>query len=63
MSLEFIDILKREVNDFSAKKDAIVQEFSIEDFDYIVKGWKDKVDRVSSGDQAWGYFVAKKPFA
>jgi len=59
----FIDILKGEVTEFSKKKQAIIEEFSQKDFDYIVTGWNDKIKRCSDGDQAWGYFVAKKPYA
>ena len=62
MTQEFIGILKREVADFSSRKDAIIKEFSFKDFDYIVNGWNDKVKRCSDGDQVWGYFLAKKPY-
>ena len=62
MTQEFIGILKREVADFSSRKDAIIKEFSSKDFDYIVNGWNDKVKRCSDGDQVWGYFLAKKPY-
>jgi len=63
MTPGFIDILKGEVTEFSKKKQAIIEEFSQKDFDYIVTGWNDKIKRCSDGDQAWGYFVAKKPYA
>ena len=63
MTPGFIDILKGEVSEFSQKKEAIINEFSQKDFDYIVTGWNDKIKRCSDGDQAWGYFVAKKPYA
>ena len=63
VSKMFIDVLTREVSEFSAKKKAIIEEFSEKDFNYIVNGWNDKVKRVSDGDQVWGYFLAKKPFA
>ncbi len=63
MTPKFIEILQNEVDLFSQKKDDIVKEFSQKDFDYIVTGWNDKIKRCTDGDQAWGYFVAKKPFA
>ena len=59
----FVGVLKRELGEFTAKKKAIIDEFSQKDFDYIVDGWNDKVKRCSQGDQVWGYFVAKKPYA
>ena len=60
---EFVDVLKRELGEFTAKKKAIIEEFSQKDFDYIVDGWNDKVKRCADGDQVWGYFVGKKPYA
>lgn len=59
----FIEILNKEVNEFTKVKEQILDEFSQKDFDYIVTGWTDKVKRCTDGDQAWGYFVARKPFA
>lgn len=41
----------------------IFQEFSEEDYNYIINGWKDKVQRVGQGDQRWGLFMAEKPEA
>jgi len=38
-----------------------VAEFSQEDYDYLVKGWKSKMARCQQGDQRWGLFIAKKP--
>ena len=63
MTLEFIKVLKGEVSNFSDKKKAIIEEFSEKDFDYIVNGWTDKIRRCNDKDQAWGYFVATKPYA
>ncbi|KAK2715291.1 uncharacterized protein LOC136035681 isoform X2 [Artemia franciscana] len=57
----FIDILKKEVKNFHAKKDEFVKEFSERDYDYILEGWEAKVKRCSAGDQAWGLFIANKP--
>jgi len=59
----FIGVLKREMSDFTAKKADIIKEFSQKDYDYIVNGWNDKVKRCTDGDQVWGYFLAKKPYA
>jgi len=59
----FIGVLKREMSDFTAKKADIIKEFSQKDYDYIINGWNDKVKRCTDGDQVWGYFLAKKPYA
>ena len=37
-----------------------MQEFSREDYDAIVDGWKDKLERCAAGDQRWGLFTAEK---
>lgn len=42
-------------------KDEFVAEFSQEDYDYLVNGWKSKMGRCLQGDQRWGLFIAKKP--
>lgn len=37
------------------------QEFSLQDYNDIVGGWKDKIKRTAAGDQRWGVFYAEKP--
>jgi len=42
-------------------EEEFVAEFSREDLEYLVSGWKSKVARCLQGDQRWGLFIAKKP--
>ncbi|KAK9106057.1 hypothetical protein Scep_022901 [Stephania cephalantha] len=42
------------------EKDEFISDFSQEDYDDIVNGWKAKLARSSSGEQRWGLFIAKK---
>jgi phosphoethanolamine N-methyltransferase len=56
-----MEILQTELKRFHEKKQEFLNKFSQADFNYIVEGWKSKVERCSSGDQAWGLFVASKP--
>lgn len=42
-------------------EEEFVEEFSREDYDYLVAGWKSKMARCLQGDQRWGLFIAKKP--
>lgn len=42
-------------------EEKFVEEFSREDYDYLVKGWNTKIARCLQGDQRWGLFIAKKP--
>lgn len=37
-----------------------MQEFSLEDYDAIVKGWTEKLQRCEAGDQRWGLFYAAR---
>jgi len=55
-----IEILKKELNEFCEMRSSFIREFSKEDFDYIYRGWREKLDRVQQGDQVWGFFTAQK---
>jgi len=55
-----VDIMKKELVKFDAIKQKFVEEFSIEDYDYIVEGWRNKHLRCKAGDQVWGLFTATK---
>ncbi|GAB2270235.1 hypothetical protein Dimus_005139 [Dionaea muscipula] len=57
---QFIQVLQRELNAVEKDKDGFVRDFSEEDYDEIVGGWKAKLARSSSGEQKWGLFIAKK---
>jgi len=60
----FLEILDKELKAFTSIKDEVVAEYSIDDYNYICNGWNDKVQRVGGkGEQAWGYFSARKMFA
>ncbi|KAJ0048736.1 hypothetical protein Pint_17057 [Pistacia integerrima] len=57
---QFINVLQRELDTVEKDKDAFISDFSQEDYDAIVGGWKAKLLRSSSGEQRWGLFIAKK---
>ena len=59
----FIEILDKELKSFINIKDEVVEEYSIDDYNYICDGWNDKIQRVGGGEQVWGYFAARKMFA
>lgn len=59
---QFVDILQVELDRFNEQKEEFLDQFEENDFDYIVSGWEAKLERCSSGDQAWGLFTATKPF-
>jgi phosphoethanolamine N-methyltransferase len=58
---QFMDILNIELKRFVENKAGFLAQFKEYDYDYIVEGWKSKLDRCSAGDQAWGLFTATKP--
>lgn len=57
----FVPSLLRELERGEARKVEILQEFSEEDYQTLVSGWKDKITRARVGEQKWGIFFAKKP--
>ncbi|TVU35437.1 hypothetical protein EJB05_17326 [Eragrostis curvula] len=57
---QFLGILQKEVAKFEQNKDSFLADFSQEDYDAIVNGWKAKVQRSSAGEQRWGLFIATK---
>ncbi|GAV74409.1 Methyltransf_11 domain-containing protein/Methyltransf_23 domain-containing protein [Cephalotus follicularis] len=57
---QFLQVLQRELNAVEKDKDAFIRDFSEEDYNEIVDGWKAKLIRSSSGEQRWGLFIAKK---
>ncbi|CAB4281395.1 unnamed protein product [Prunus armeniaca] len=57
---QFKEVLQRELDAVEKDKDAFIQDFSEEDYDDIVGGWKAKLIRADSGEQKWGLFIAKK---
>ncbi|CAN1266844.1 Phosphoethanolamine N-methyltransferase [Linum perenne] len=57
---QFNQVLKRELDAIEKEKDAFIHDFSEEDYNDIVGGWKSKLVRSSSGEQKWGLFIAKK---
>ncbi|CAI0400455.1 unnamed protein product [Linum tenue] len=57
---QFNQVLLRELDAIEKEKNAFIQDFSQEDYNDIVGGWKSKLVRSSSGEQRWGLFIAKK---
>ncbi|GLT45485.1 hypothetical protein SLA2020_193140 [Shorea laevis] len=57
---QFMQVLQQELNSVEKNKDIFIRDFSEEDYNDIVDGWKAKLVRSSSGEQRWGLFFAKK---
>uniref|UniRef100_A0A7C8Z6X3 phosphoethanolamine N-methyltransferase n=1 Tax=Opuntia streptacantha TaxID=393608 RepID=A0A7C8Z6X3_OPUST len=57
---QFIRVLQRELDCIEKDKDAFISDFSEEDYNDIVGGWKAKLVRSTMGEQRWGLFIAKK---
>lgn len=58
----FLEILKMELDRYIPKEAVIVHQFGEDEYKTIVKGWNDKIRRVTAGDQAWGLFMARRLF-
>ncbi|KAL9441003.1 hypothetical protein AB3S75_019639 [Citrus x aurantiifolia] len=57
---QFMQVLQHELDAIEKDKDAFIKDFSEEDYNDIVGGWKAKLIRTSAGEQRWGLFLAKK---
>ncbi|GMN46230.1 hypothetical protein TIFTF001_015420 [Ficus carica] len=57
---QFIKVLQRELDVVEKEKDEFIADFSEEDYNEIVGGWKAKLIRSTSGEQKWGLFIAQK---
>ncbi|XP_024372759.1 phosphoethanolamine N-methyltransferase isoform X2 [Physcomitrium patens] len=57
---QFIEVLQRELATTEAGRDQFINDFSEEDYNYIVSGWKSKLKRCSNDEQKWGLFIAYK---
>ncbi|XP_041376534.1 phosphoethanolamine N-methyltransferase-like isoform X2 [Gigantopelta aegis] len=56
----FVSVLKGELSRTEMMEKDFVAQFSQEDYDDIVNGWKSNLYRVGLGDQKWGLFYAEK---
>ncbi|XP_060771121.1 phosphoethanolamine methyltransferase isoform X1 [Neoarius graeffei] len=57
---QFIQVIKDELKKAEEMKVEFIQEFSQEDYDAIVNGWTEKLQRCEVGDQRWGLFYATR---
>ncbi|XP_051115909.1 phosphomethylethanolamine N-methyltransferase-like [Andrographis paniculata] len=57
---QFIQVLEKELDAIEKDKEHFIKDFSEEDYNDIVGGWKAKLKRSSLGEQRWGLFIARK---
>ncbi|KAK9831800.1 hypothetical protein WJX74_009654 [Apatococcus lobatus] len=57
----FGESLERELAAAEQDRAGFVSDLSQSDYDTIVGGWQEKLDRVRAGEQRWGLFMANKP--
>ncbi|XP_062379835.1 phosphoethanolamine methyltransferase isoform X2 [Sardina pilchardus] len=57
---QFVQVIKSELEKAEVMREEFIQEFSKEDYDAIVNGWTEKLQRCELGDQRWGLFYATK---
>ncbi|CAO2827092.1 unnamed protein product [Amaranthus hypochondriacus] len=57
---QFIQVLQKELDTLEKEKEDFIHDFSKEDYNDIVSGWKAKLTRSSVGEQRWGLFIALK---
>ncbi len=56
----FIDSLQNELKALNAGREQFLQEFTENDFDYLVNRWIKKIQFCEQGDFIWGLFIAEK---
>jgi len=56
---QFAEVLKKELAVTEKNRDKFIEDFSEDDYNYIVSGWESKLKR--QDEQKWGLFVAHKP--
>ncbi len=59
----FMEILRDELSRYEPMKEEVLRRFTIEDYDAICGGWKEKMVRCRRGEQVWGYFTARKLYS
>ncbi|KAJ0466872.1 putative phosphoethanolamine N-methyltransferase [Helianthus annuus] len=57
---QFKEVLRRELERAEKENEEFIHDFTLEDYNDIVGGWKAKLVRTGSGEQRWGLFFAKK---
>ncbi|XP_031550607.1 phosphoethanolamine N-methyltransferase 1-like [Actinia tenebrosa] len=57
---QFTNMLQKEVKRVEGNKEEFLKDFTQEDYDALIKGWKDKLVRCQDGDQKWGLIYARK---
>jgi len=56
----FVQCLNNELDKFAQMKQQFVDEFSDDDFNYLIEGWNAKLVRCAQGHQRWGKFYCEK---
>ena len=59
--LQFGECLQRELATVEQDETGFVADLSQADYNAIVDGWREKLQRVQVGEQRWGLFLARKP--
>ncbi|CAM8918679.1 unnamed protein product [Rhodiola kirilowii] len=57
---QFMQVLQKELDCVEKEKQEFINDFSEEDYNDILDGWKAKMVRTSTGEQRWGLFIATK---
>ena len=56
----FINYLGKESDHLKSIKDNFVAEFSMQDYNYLLNSWKEKLTRSKEGHHRWGIMYAEK---
>ncbi len=57
---QFVESLETELVKMAEIREAFLGEFSQQDYDYLINGWKAKLVRCANGEHKWGLFYCEK---
>ncbi len=57
----FIQLMEKEQSDLRARRNEFLQDYTEEDYDYLINRWDSKLKFCREGDFRWGLFIARRP--
>ncbi|XP_018590166.2 phosphoethanolamine methyltransferase [Scleropages formosus] len=57
---QFSQVLKTELERTENMREEFIEEFSEEEYNAVVTGWREKLQRCEKGEQRWGLFYAER---
>lgn len=59
-SAQYLDSLKSGLKNMQSRREAVIADMSGADYEWMVEHWRTSIERVSLGNQRWGWYTAMK---